>query len=104
MCQSRENCFENVHSRLPKTKRTALHLAARHGKVQCIGILVKYGADMEAEDKDKRTAMALAAWMGHCNVLRILSTLGASTKVVGRKYLKYVDKCLEGKRIYCTCQ
>ena len=73
-------------------------MAARYGKEECVGILVKQGADMEAEDKDKRTPIELAGWKLHCNVIRSLITLGADTKAAGRKHLKNIDQCLKGKR------
>ena len=87
-------------SRITETKRTALHLAARYGKGQCIGILVKQGADMEAEDKDKMTPIALAGWKGHCNVIKSLIALGANKKTVGRKNLENIDECLKGKVLF----
>ena len=88
-----------MRSRSQKTSRTALHLAARHGKEECIGVLVKQGANLEAKDKDRRTPMELAAWRDHCSVIRVLVSLGARTDVVGRKYSKNIDECLKGKMV-----
>ena len=79
------------------TNRTALHLAARYGNEDCVGILIKEGSNIEAEDKDRKTPIALAAWMGHCNAIRILMKLGARKEMVEMKYLKNVDDCLKGK-------
>ena len=86
-----------MHSRLHKTNRTALHLAARHGIEECIGVLVEQGANIEAKDKDGKTAMALAAWKRHCNAIRALIRLRANRETSGRKYSKNIDACLRGK-------
>ena len=97
MCISGDTCLKHVHSRLPTTNRTALHLAARYGVEECIGILIKQGANVEAEDKDGRTAMALAAWKRQCNVIRVLLKIGARKEAVGRKYSKNLEECIQGK-------
>ena len=94
LCLSRDNCLKNVRSRSQKTNRTALHLAARHGKEECIGVLVNQGADLEAKDNDRRTPMELAAWRGHCSVIRILISLGASRDAVRRKHSNNMLHCV----------
>ena len=98
LCQFREYCLQNVHSRLHKTNRTALHLAARYGKEECIGVLVKQGANIEAKDKDGQTAVALAAWKRHCNVIKILIKVGANRETAGSKYSKNIEECLKSKK------
>ena len=102
MCISGDNCLKNVHERLPKTNRTALHIAARYGVEECIAILIKEGADIEAEDKDGKTAIALAAWKRHCNIIRLLVKIGARKETAGRKYSKNLDECIQGKIVYFT--
>lgn len=74
-------------------------MAARYGNEQCIGVLVKHGANTEAKDKDGKTPMVLAAWKRHCNVIRILIKLGAKRETAGKKYSENIDECLKGKKV-----
>ena len=85
-----------MRSRLHKTKRTALHLAARYGKGKCIAELIKHGADLEAKDKDGKTPMALAVWRRHCKVVRALVKMGASKETTSKKDSKSIAECLKG--------
>ena len=78
---------------MPKTKRTALHVAARFGNAECIPILVRFGANIETEDKDGKTALELAVWKKHCLAAQELKKLGASIK--GRRN----RRCFEGIEI-----
>ena len=73
-------------------------MAARYGTEECIRLLIKQGANIEAEDKDGRTAVALAAWKRHCKVIKILIDLGANRKTAGKRYSKNVDQCIQGKQ------
>ena len=105
MCQSGGHCLQNVHSRLRKTNRTALHVAARNGRDDCIDVLIKEGANIEAEDKDHKTAIGLAAWKWHCDVIKTLIKLGANRVTAGKKYYQNIDKCVKGKKVHaikCT--
>ena len=50
LCQLKNQdgrCFKNVLSTFKKSKRTALHIAARHGNYECISILVEHGSNIE---------------------------------------------------------
>ena len=86
-----------MRSRLHKTKRTALHLAARYGKVKCIAELIKHGADLEAKDKDGTTPMALAVWRHHCEVIKALVKMGASKETTSKQDSKSIAECLKRK-------
>ena len=78
---------------MPKTKRTALHVAARFGNAECIPILVRFGANIETEDKDGKTALELAVWKKHCLAAQELEKLGASIKGLRNR------RCFEGIEI-----
>ena len=96
-------CLEDVKSTMPKTKRTALHLAARYGKYECISVLVSRGSNIEERDKDGQTPLALAAWQYHCRVVEELIRLGAKKNEIKLKLRSNIDQCLEGTvelRIY----
>ena len=92
-------CLKNVHSRLPETNSTALHLAARYGNYKCIKALVIHGSNIEAKDKDGQTPIALAAWKHDCKIVTTLTKLGASKRNVNNKLSKNIDGCTAGKMI-----
>jgi len=56
---------------------TALHYAAREGCVECISILVKAGADINAVDPDRTSALNLALMNLHFDTAMELIKLGA---------------------------
>ena len=76
---------------MPNTKRTALHVAARFGHAECIPILVRFGANIETEDKDGKTALELAVWKKQCLAAHELEKLGANKKGLAS------SKCFKGK-------
>ncbi len=51
---------------------TALHLAARSGNVEAVGLLMKYSADVNAETKGGYSAPLSAAAAGHWDAVRAL--------------------------------
>ena len=62
---------------LDKSGQTALHLAADAGHPDCIKVLVKYGADVQAADNDGITVLQAAVIAGHVETCRLLCVLGA---------------------------
>ena len=94
-----DKCLPSVKSVWPNTKRTALHIVARHGHSQCISILVESGANTESLDKDGKTPLALAAWQNDCESIQELLKAGARVEKVGTKHLKTIELC-EKRRIH----
>lgn len=94
-----DKCLPSVKSVWPNTKRTALHIVARHGHSQCISILVGSGANTESLDKDGKTSLALAAWQNDCESIQELLKAGARVEKVGTKHLKTIELC-EERRIH----
>ena len=55
-----------------------LHIAAYHGQVEAIKVLLKEGADVNAKrDKDGRTPLHWAAWKGQVEAIKLLLKAGA---------------------------
>jgi serine/threonine-protein phosphatase 6 regulatory ankyrin repeat subunit B len=52
---------QDVHSRGLENMRTPLHLASKHGKVKAARMLIEYGADVAAQDKDGFTPLHLVS-------------------------------------------
>jgi len=52
---------------------TSLHLAAKHGSVQSLGILLAFGSDLYAEDFRKWNILHYAAFQGHRKAVRFIS-------------------------------
>ena len=80
----------------PKTRRTALHIAARFGFHECIKELIVNGADIERKDKDGKTPLELAAWKNHCQTIQELVRLGAKKYPMDYDLLKKVHSCSKG--------
>jgi len=55
----------HVDYREDGTRRTALHLAARHGHGDCAQLLLEFGSSVHDEDARGRTPLMLAAKAGH---------------------------------------
>ena len=94
-----DECLASVKSVWPNTKRTALHVVARHGHSKCISILIESGANTETLDKDGKTPLALAAWQNDCESIQELLKAGARVEKVERTHLKNIDLC-EERRIH----
>eukprot|EP00949_MAST-11_sp_MAST-11-sp1_P000200 g200.t1 len=58
-------------------QRTALHLAAENGQQQAILILLKWGADINAQDEEQNTPLMLASRGGHPEAVSALVQHGA---------------------------
>ena len=63
--------------------RTLLHKAAQTGEVDQVRELLKYGANVNAQDKDGWTPVHEAVSMGHVGVLEVLLDHGASPNSCG---------------------
>lgn len=61
--------INRVHS---EDGQTALHIAAAHGDVAAMRLLIDLGADAHQLDSAKRTPLNLAAWMGSLEGVRLL--------------------------------
>jgi ankyrin repeat protein len=59
---------------------TALHLAAREGRLEIVKVLRKAGAKIYAENTNKEPLLFAAAYSGSTNVLKFLVDEGATTK------------------------
>ena len=94
-----DKCLPSVKSVWPNTKRTALHVVARHGHSKCISILVQNGANTEKLDKDGKTPLALAAWQNDCESIQELLKAGARVEKVEKTHLKNIGVC-EERRIH----
>ena len=94
-----DKCLPSLKSVWPNTKRTALHVVARHGHSKCIPILVESGANTETLDKDGKTPLALAAWQNDCESIQELLKAGARVEKVETRHLKNIDLC-EERRIH----
>jgi hypothetical protein len=57
-----------IHDRPP------LHWAARHGDIEIVAILLKYGADVRVKDGDGFTAFKLAMQEGHQEIMNLLES------------------------------
>ncbi len=58
--------------------RVPIHYAARYGQLECIKVLLEYGADIHAEDIESETALTLAVAWGHTECARYLLEQGAN--------------------------
>ncbi|AMP38040.1 ankyrin repeat domain-containing protein [Ralstonia solanacearum] len=66
----------DVNARLPPANQTALHVAAESGNVGLVRLLLKHGANPQAQTIDGETAPAVAQRAGQREVLRLLRTRG----------------------------
>jgi len=60
--------------------RTGLHIAAMHGHIQMVEILLGQGAEINATDRNGWTPLHCAAKAGHLEVVKLLCEAGASPK------------------------
>ena len=77
---------------LHKYGRSALLLAAKHGRWDCVGRLCDSGVDIDVKDANGRTALHIAAIEGHLHLFEQLVRSGADvgvTDIKGRSALDY---------------
>ena len=69
--------LQNVHSQDFTDDATPLHLASSSGHIKVTQMLIKYGADVTAQDKNGETPLHLASLYGRVEVVRMLIKSGA---------------------------
>ena len=58
----------------------ALHIAAYHGQMKSMEVLVGLGADIEKKDNSAHTALFMASWQNHADVVKWLLDRGADSE------------------------
>nr|XP_006635570.1 PREDICTED: protein phosphatase 1 regulatory subunit 27 [Lepisosteus oculatus] len=69
----------------------ALHEAVLAGNLECVKLLVKYGADIHQRDEEGWTPLHIACSDGHPHIARYLLSLGASVEAVNENGEKPAD-------------
>ncbi|XP_006635570.2 protein phosphatase 1 regulatory subunit 27b isoform X2 [Lepisosteus oculatus] len=69
----------------------ALHEAVLSGNLECVKLLVKYGADIHQRDEEGWTPLHIACSDGHPYIARYLLSLGASVEAVNENGEKPAD-------------
>ncbi|XP_066497773.1 protein phosphatase 1 regulatory subunit 27 [Hoplias malabaricus] len=69
----------------------ALHEAVLSGNLECVKLLVKYGADVHQKDEDGWTPLHMACSDGYPEIARYLLSLGASTEAENENGEKPAD-------------
>lgn len=83
----------DVNQRYGKDESTALHCAAREGRIDSVRMLVVGGANINCMTKEGRTPLLLAAENGHWNACKYLIEKGAYG-VPRRKWTDSAAFCL----------
>ncbi|KAG8429871.1 hypothetical protein GDO86_014025 [Hymenochirus boettgeri] len=76
----------------------ALHEAVLSGNLECVKLLVKYGADIDQRDENGWTPLHMACSDGHPHIARYLLSLGAQADAVncdGEKPCQLIDSDCE---------
>ena len=68
---------QTVNAKTPEEggRRTALHMATDHGRVECMEVLAQNGADVEAKTNNGQTPLHIAALDAECDHERALKTV-----------------------------
>lgn len=61
---------------------TPLFMAAEAGDEAMVGLLIEFGADIDARDEADNTPLIIAAWKCHAGVVRVLAAAGAGLELV----------------------
>ncbi|XP_026997463.2 protein phosphatase 1 regulatory subunit 27 [Tachysurus fulvidraco] len=82
----------------------ALHEAVLSGNLECVKILIKYGADVHQRDEDGWTPLHMACSDGYPEIARYLLSLGASAEAEnanGEKPANLIDpECKELVKLF----
>lgn len=73
-----------VYSTIPKGKLTALHFAARAGRLDAVRALIKAKANLDVVDSDGTNALVIATMNGHPDIAIELLNAGADPKVADK--------------------
>ena len=60
---------------------TALQVACMHGREECVRLLIKHGADINAQNKDGWTPLREACFRGHFEATELLLKAGADMEI-----------------------
>ncbi|XP_072414910.1 protein phosphatase 1 regulatory subunit 27 [Chiloscyllium punctatum] len=63
------------------TGMAALHEAVLSGNLECVKLLIKYGADIEQKDENGWTALHMSCSDGHLEIAKYLLSQGAGADV-----------------------
>lgn len=80
-------------------KRTALHKAAAHGRIDIVRMLLSKGADPDAMDKQKRTALSWAARHGHTAICQLLLDVGCEFELEDKHGKRPLDLAIEEEKL-----
>ncbi|XP_052599088.1 ankycorbin isoform X3 [Peromyscus californicus insignis] len=86
--------------------KTAFHLAAAKGHVECLKVMVTHGVDVTAQDTSGQSALHIAAKNGHPEYIRRLlqyKSPAESTDGSGKTALHYAaaQGCLQAVQVLC---
>ncbi|KAF1922505.1 ankyrin, partial [Didymella exigua CBS 183.55] len=70
---------------------TPLHYAAARNRTAAVSLLIKAGADVNAQDHHGNTSLHLAAVTGSCNVMPLLVYAGADVIAKTRNQWTPID-------------
>uniref|UniRef100_A0A3B1IYQ5 Protein phosphatase 1 regulatory subunit 27 n=1 Tax=Astyanax mexicanus TaxID=7994 RepID=A0A3B1IYQ5_ASTMX len=91
-------------SHLPNRGMAALHEAVLSGNLECVKLLIKYGADVHQRDEDGWTPLHMACSDGYPEIARYLLSLGASAEAEnenGEKPADLIDpNCRELSKLF----
>lgn len=68
------------------TSETPLYVSAKHDRVDCLRILLKFGADANATTQKGHTPLHVASKQGHTRIVRVLLDEGDAV-LESRSYL-----------------
>ncbi|XP_078509948.1 protein phosphatase 1 regulatory subunit 27 [Lissotriton helveticus] len=69
----------------------AMHEAVLAGNLECVKLLIKYGADIHQRDESGGTSLHVACGEGHTDIARYLISLGAKLDVTNNEGEKPSD-------------
>jgi ankyrin repeat protein len=83
---------QDVNARGFDRKETPLHVASHRGHADVAQLLLKHGADADAQDDEKRTPLLRASKDGHVKVARALLEHGANTETRDEETWNALDR------------